>query len=109
MKYGKGVLGAVAAILLTSLGFELWTLSKIVGNSKAIGIAALGGIALETLASPLFWVIAASLFAFLFAAGRVKSKPLRVILFWIPVTGIWIMGLGTGMLFMFIWLHFRQG
>jgi hypothetical protein len=109
LTYVRGVLSAVAAIFLTLLGFEYWLLSGVTGNSKAIGMAAFGAFALEALHSPLFWVLAVSLSVLFFLASRLSSTPLRVLLFWIPVTGVWTIGFGISALFTLLWLHVSRG
>ena len=103
----RGVLSAVAAIfvaLLAGLVCALWPIN----NSKATGLAAVAGGFLEGLSSPLFWILAVSFFALFFAAGRLSSKPLRIFLFWTPVTAISILGLGIFSLFTFAWMHIRR-
>jgi hypothetical protein len=45
--------------------------------SKATGLAAVAGGLLESLFSPLFWILAVLFFALFFAASRLESKPLR--------------------------------
>jgi hypothetical protein len=99
----------MAALLVTLLSFEWWWLSKFAGNSKATGVPVFAGIALEGALSPLFWALAVSLFALFFAAGRLSSRPLRILLFWTPVTAISTLGIGIATLFTYMWLHFRQG
>ena len=104
----RGVLSAVAAIfvaLLAGLVSALWPIN----NSKATGLAAVAGGFLESLFSPLFWILAVSFFALFFAASRLSSKPLRILLFWTPVTAISTLGLGIFSLFTFAWIHFRRG
>lgn len=81
----RGILSAVAAIfiaLASGLAFALRGIS----NSKATGMAALAGGLLESLFSPWFWILALALFALFFAASRLTSKPLRILLFWTPAT-----------------------
>lgn len=98
-------LSALAAVFVGLLGPGLF----FVNNSKATGLAAVAGGFLESLFSPLFWILAASFFALFFAASRLNSKPLRILLFWTPVTAISILGLGIFSLFTYAWIHFRRG
>ena len=84
MTYVKAVLSALSAIFLTLLGFEFWFIAKEAGNSKATGLAVFGAIGLEALYSPLAWALAVLLFALLFVTGRLRSKALRILLFWTP-------------------------
>jgi hypothetical protein len=101
----RGTLSALAAVFVGLLGPGLFVLS----NSKATGVAALVGGFLESFSSPLFWILAVLFFALFFAAGRLSSKPLRILLFWTPVTAISILGLGVFSLFTFLWLQVRRG
>jgi hypothetical protein len=105
----RGMLSALAAIFIGLLGPGLFFALRAINNSKATGLAAVVGGLLESVFSPLFWILAVLFFALFFAAGRLSSKPLRVLLFWTPVTTISILGLGIFSLFTFLWLHFRRG
>jgi len=101
----RGTLSALAAVFVGLLGPGLLALN----NSKATGVAAVVGGFLESFFSPLFWILAVLFFALFFAAGRLSSKPLRILLFWTPVTAISILGLGVFSLFTFLWLQVRRG
>ena len=105
----RGFLSAVAAIFVALLGPGLVFALRGINNSKATGLAAVAGGLVESLFSPLFWILAVSFFALFFAAGRLSSKPLRILLFWIPVAAISILGLSIFSLFIFLWIHFRRG
>jgi hypothetical protein len=102
----RGVLSAVAGIVVALF---VTGLVPGINNSKATGLAALVGGFLEGLSSPLCWILAVSFFALFFAASRLSSKPLRIFLFWTPVTAISILGLGIFSLFTFVMIHFRRG
>jgi hypothetical protein len=104
----RGVLSGVAAVFVSLLGPGLVFALRGINNSKATGLAAVVGEALESLLSPLFWILAVSFFALFFAASRLSSKPLRIHLFWTPVTAISILGLGIFSLLTFAWIHFRR-
>lgn len=105
----RGTLSALAAIFGCLLGPGLFFALRGINNSKATGLAAVAGGFLESLFSPLFWILAVSFFTLFFAASRLSSKPLRILLFWAPVTAISILGLGTFSLFAYAWIHFRRG
>ena len=105
----RGVLSAVAAIFVALLGPGLVVAFRGINNSKATGLAAVAGGFVESLFSPLFWILAVSFFALFFAASRLSSKPLRILLFWTPVTSISMLGLGIFSLFTYLWIHFRKG
>lgn len=97
----RGVLSTVAAVLVAL--FMPFLVSVGLSNSKATGLAAL----VAGLFSPLFWILAISFFALFFAAGRLRSKPLRILLFWTPVTAISMLGVGVFSLVTYTWIHFR--
>lgn len=103
------VLSAVAAIFFALLATGLRVAFIGINNSKATGMAAVTGSLVGSLLSPLFWILAVSLFALFFAASRLSSEPLRILLFWTPVTAISIFGLGIFSLLTFAWIHFRRG
>jgi len=105
----RGVLSAVAAVFISLLGPGVVFALRGMNNSKATGLAAVAGEALESLFSPLFWILAISFFAMFFAASRLSSKPLRILLFWIPVTAISMLGLSIFSFFTFAWIYLRRG
>ena len=105
----RGTLSALAAVIVGLLGPKLFFAFRGINNSKATGLAAVVEGLLESFFSPLFWILAVLFFALFFAASRVSSKPLRILLFWTPVTAISILGLGIFPLFTVLWLHFRTG
>ena len=88
----RGMLSALAAVFIGLLGPGLFFALRGINNSKATGLAAVVGGLLESVFSPLFWILAVLFFALFFAASRLSSKPLRVLLFWTPVTAISILG-----------------
>ncbi len=96
----RGVLSAVAAVLVALFAPAL---VSGLGNSKATGLAAVAA----GLFSPLVWILAIPLFALFFAASRLKSTSLRILLFWIPVTAISMLGVGVFSLVTSMWIHFR--
>ena len=105
----RGVLSAVAAILVALLAPGLVDAFRGINNSKATGLAAFAGGFLEALFSPWFWILAILFFALFFAASRLSSKPLRIFLFWTPVTAISMLGLVIFSLVTYVWIHFRKG
>jgi hypothetical protein len=105
----RAALSAVAAILVALFGPALFFALRDLSPSKATGLAAVAGGFLESLFSPLFWILAVAFFALFFAASRLGSKPLRMLLFWAPVTVISMLGLGVFSLFAYMWIHFRRG
>ena len=107
--YVRGALSGVAAIFVALLGPGLLAALRDVSNEKATGLAAIAGGLLESLLSPLFWIVAVSFFALFFAASRLSSKPLRILLFWTPALAISTLGFGLFVLFTYAWIHFKQG
>ena len=84
MAYLNGILSALSAIILAELVPGLWSLFRGINGSKATGLAAVAGGLVESLFSPLFWILSISLFALFFTASRLGNKSLRVVFFWIP-------------------------
>ena len=105
----RGVLSAVAAVFVAVLGPGLVVAFRGINNSKATGLAVIAGGFAESVFSPLFWILLVSFFALFFAASRLSSKPLRILLFWTPVTSISMLGLGFLSLVTYLWIHFRRG
>jgi hypothetical protein len=104
----RGTLSALAAVFVGLLGPGLFFALRGINNSKATGLAAVVAGFLESFFSPLFWILAVLFFALFFAASRLSSKPLRILLFWTPVTAISILGLGIFSLFTFLWVQVRR-
>jgi hypothetical protein len=95
--YLRVLLSAVAALILAILGPPLFF--DLQHSVKTTGLAVF------TAFSPLCAILAIVFFTLFFAAGRLKSKPLRLLLFWTPVTVISTLGLGLSALFAYAWLH----
>ena len=62
-------------------------------GSRATGLAAYAGGGLGSFFTPLFWALAFSFFVLFLAGTRFSSRPLRTVLFWIPVRAISMLGL----------------
>lgn len=99
MAYLRGLLSAVAALLLAILGPPLMHTLRNASTSKATGLAAF------LVFSPLSGVLAIVFFALFFAASRLNSTSLRIPLFWTPVTLISTLGFGFVALFAYAWLQ----
>jgi hypothetical protein len=93
--------------------FSTWVVLAVISivqtSSKATGAAAVAVGALESLTSPLFWLIAISFFALFFAAGRLRNDTIRIFLFWIPVTLIGVFGVTLTALYLYLFLHIPKG
>jgi hypothetical protein len=81
--YAKGALSAWAALLLAeALGPR--SIFREISSQKQTGLGAGVGPLLWAASSPFFWILVVLFFASFFAASRLKRKPLRISLFWIP-------------------------
>ena len=105
----RSTLSALAALFVGLFGPGLFFALRGINNSKATGLAAVAGGLLESFFSPLFWILALSFFALFYSASRLTSKPLRILLFWGPVTAISILGLAIFSVFAFLGIQFRRG
>jgi len=84
MDYAKGILSGLTAIILAELVPGSWSIFRGISGTRATGLGALEYGLLEALFSPLFWIVAVLFFALLFLLSHLPSKPLRILLFWIP-------------------------
>jgi hypothetical protein len=87
MKYFKGVLCGLAAMIIAEVVFA-WPFLR---GSKATGLAVLVALFVESLLSPRFWIIETLLFGLFFAASR-GNTILRVLFFWIPTLVVSALG-----------------
>jgi hypothetical protein len=101
------VLSGLAAMLIALLGPGLVIALRGMSHQRATGLAAIAGGLTEAILSPPFWILAVVLFALFFAAGRLSSKVLRGIFFWVPTVTVSAVGLGLLSLFVYAWVHFR--
>lgn len=108
MNYAKAILSGLAAIAIAELVPGPWSLVRHLGNSKAIGMQAVALGLLESFFSPLFWILAILLFAAFFAASRLGSRPLRIVLFWIPTVTLAVLCCGFAALITYLFIHFRN-
>jgi len=106
MNYAKAILSGLAAITVAELVPGPWSL-RLLGNSKAIGMFAVAGGLLESFFSPLFWILAILLFVAFVAASRLGSRPLRIVLFWIPTVTVAVLCCGFVALITYLFIHFR--
>ena len=107
VNYLRGVLSGVAAIFVALLGPGL--LHAFIGQQKATGLGVVYGVFLESLLSPQFWILAILFFGLFFAASRLSSKVLRVVLFWTPTLVLSTLGCAFVAFFTYLWMHFRKG
>src|SRR5262245_6018018 len=99
--YLRASLCAVAAVLLGIFGpavfVSLWH------GAKATGFGVFRAFL------PMSAILAVVFFTVFFAASRLHSKALRLLLFWTPVTLILILGVGLLTLVVNAWLHVPRG
>ncbi len=107
--YLRVVLSGLAALFVALLGPSLLHAFREIGQQKATGLGVVWGGLLESLLSPQFWILAILLFGLLFAASRLSSKALRVVLFWTPTVVFSTLGFGFVALLTYLWIHFRRG
>ena len=81
MDYVKGILCGFTAIILAELVPGSWSVFRLISGETATGLAVVVAGLLESLISPLFWIIAIAIFALLFGTSRLGNKPLRICLF----------------------------
>lgn len=101
MNYVRGVLGGLAAIFIAELVFA-WPFLR---GTKATGLALFAASPF----SPRFWIVGICLFVLFFAASRLHSKLLRLLLFWTPATVISTLGIALVALIAYAWLHVPKG
>ncbi len=101
MAYLRALLSVVAALFLAMLGPPLFYSFR--NNAKATGLAAF------RVFTPSVGILAILFFALFFAASRLNSKWVRVLLFWTPVTIISTLGFGFLVLVAILWLHVPKG
>jgi hypothetical protein len=91
MTYLRGMLSGIAAIFVVLLGPGLLFAFS---QQKATGLGVVHGALIENLVSPRFWILTILLSCLFFAASRLSSKVLRVLLFWTPTLVISALGFG---------------
>jgi len=104
----KAVLSGVAAIFFALHIPTLLSLFRTTSQEKATGVAVVTAGFVETLYSPLSWLLAMLSFGLLLAASRLDSKALRAIFFWTPALTISTLGFVLSALLTYVIIHFRQ-
>lgn len=109
MDYVKRVLSLLAAISLAELlPFFPWSPFKGISQEKATGVATVAGGFAESIVSPLFWIVTILFFALFLGTSRVRSKFLRILLFWIPTLLVSTLGCALFTLFAYVLIRFRH-
>jgi hypothetical protein len=106
--YVKGVLSGIAGILFALIGPGLANALSGISAEKATGLAAVAGGFAEAFFSPMFWVLAFLAAALLWAASRLNSKVLRIILFWTPTILITTIGFALFALLLYAFVQLRR-
>jgi hypothetical protein len=101
----SGVAGVVAALLGPGLLYACWS----IGQQKATGIGVVMGGLWESLMSPRFWILAILFSCLFFAASRLSSRALRILLFWTPTLVVLTLGFGYVALLTYLLTHSRNG
>jgi len=92
MLYVKAILSGMTAVIATEL-LTIWWVLRPWSPQKATGIDLIFAVVKASLVHAQPWILAIFLFANFFAASRLGSKTLRVVLFWIPTVAISCIGI----------------
>ena len=108
MNYLKAALSVLGAVFLAEFLPALWWMLRNTNGEKATGLAVIPGGFVESLLSPLFWVLAA-LFFFLFRwASKSQHISVRALLFWMPTVLFLAIGILLGAFVGYAFLHIRR-
>ena len=108
MKHVRVGLSIIAAIFTAAFAQVVVMMLRYVSAEKATGLMAVAGGLAESFLSPIFWLSAILLFVLFFAASRLGSKSLRILLFWVPSVATSILGFSVAALFAYFWIHLRR-
>jgi hypothetical protein len=108
MKSFKVALTVLAAIFGALLVPTMWTLVRELGSQKQTGVGAIAGGLVETLLSPLFWILTILFFFFFLRMSNSASDAVRILFFWIPTIASTSVGLLLVAGYTYLFLHFRQ-
>lgn len=108
MNYIKGILSALAALTIAELVPLPGSVFSGINGSKATGLAALPGGLLESAFSPLFWLVAITIFTLFFVASRLDNRVLRITLFWFPTLAVCFINAVLVTLVTYLVIHSRN-
>ena len=108
MTYAKGCLTVLAAVILAAFVPSVISAFRSMSQDKAVGLAVIPASMLESIVSPLFWLLAVTFFAMFFATGRLTSSVLRGLLFWFPTLFVSILGVGLLSWFALLMLRLKR-
>jgi hypothetical protein len=103
MDYVKGILSALAAILIAEY-VCFWPILRV---SRATSLAAVLGLLVDNVFSPKFWIVGVLMFALFFAASR-SGTVLRVLFFWIPTVVVSALGFAIVGMYTYLFIRFRH-
>ena len=109
MVYIKGPLSVVTSLFLVLYLPGLVNAFRGLIQEKATGFAVVGAGLQEALRSPLIWIVAITLSALFLAVSRIDSKPLRVLLFWIPTVSASALAVLMTAFGTYLYFHLRHG
>ena len=107
MVYVKAILSGMTAVIATEL-LTIWWVLRPWSSQKATGMELHFSVLRASLVHPQPWILAIFLFATFFAASRLDSKTLRVVLFWIPTVTISCIGITLVTLVAYVITQFRN-
>ena len=105
----KVLLSGITTVAILLIGWPLVTLYSSIRAEKATGLAAVAGGITDALHAPLFWFCGILIFLLFWYAGRLKSKILRVVLFWIPTILATVVASLVFVLVMYAYMHRPNG
>jgi hypothetical protein len=108
MAYARVLFSGFSAILIALLAPLSMFATRHQGESHAYGVGFIALKGFERFVSPWFWALAIPLFVLFFAASRLRSKLLRVLLFWTPTVLTTTAAFGVCSLVLALWLRFRN-
>lgn len=104
----KVLLNGINTIIILLIGWPL-TMYQAIWSEKATSSAAVAGIFTEALHAPSFWFCGFLLCLFFWYVGRLDSKILRVVLFWVPTIFSTVVGSLVFALVMYAYMHRPNG
>ena len=105
----KGLLSVISTIAILVIGWPLVMIYPSIRAEKATGLAAVAGGLTEAIHAPWFWFFGFLLFLLFWYAGRLDSKILRVVLFWVPTIFATVVASLVFALVMYAYMHRPNG
>jgi hypothetical protein len=107
MLYVKAILSGMTAVIATEL-LTIWWVLRPWSSRRATGIDLILAVLKASLVHAQPWILVIFLFATFFAASRLGSRTLRVVLFWIPTVTISCIGLTLVSSVMYLMTRFKN-